>query len=458
MKLAQTVLTTSRVAAAALVFTLALAGCSSESQFPDPTGKGTFRGINAVANSPVVLFRIEEAGRGELVYRTDSESQRIDDFEYNFNFDVRIPEQLDPLRVATVTQKIDPDQDYTFVLVGDINSPDVLTWTSAERIFADGENLTEIRLAHLAESLGTVDVYFVQEGAVPLLGEERGTYSYRDILPAFDVDPGVYSVVVTAEDDPSTVLFESRLGGYAAGSSMIVAVFDSTVDDTSAYTARAVSKTDAATSFSLPDARANTTVQFVQGSEFIGTADIYDDEALANRIVAGLPFAGIEPPIEREGTSNTFYYTPADTTATVLLEQTFSLSQGVRYDLFTLGNADSASGIALQRRRQPVGLYATLSVASTITTEGLEVIQIYVVPPGGSIDDELPRSVTGVALTPPVANLLAGQYDMVFALLEDGVATPLADPVPLDLANGDVARYVLFSTEDPNVIDVQILP
>ena len=455
MKFAQTAIAALSFAAAALT----LAGCSSESQFPNPTGKGTFRAINGVSNTPVVTFRIEESVQENLAYRTGSDGRRIDDFEYNFNFDVSIPGEDDQRRIATTTQKIDADQDYTFALIGDVNSPEVVTWTSAERSFDEGATITEIRLAHLARSLGTVDVYFLADGAEPVLGTARGSYSYRDILPPFDTEAGNYSVVVTAPNDPTTVLFESNPGGYVAGSSMIVAIFDSTVDDTSAYTAQAISKTNIGTSFSMIDARALPTIQFVQGSEFIGTVDIYDDEALTNRIVTALPFGGIEPPIELPGSTNTFYYTPADSTATVLFEETFVLNPGVRHDLFTFGSDGSGFGVAEERNRQPAALYATLAANSTITTAGLELIQIYVVPPGASLEDEIPDTFTGVAVQePPVANLAAGQYELVFALVADGVVTPLADRIPLELANGDVVRYVLFSTEDPNVINPQVLP
>ena len=41
---------------------LLLTACSGESQFPEPTGKGTFRAINAISTSPEMVFRLEEAG------------------------------------------------------------------------------------------------------------------------------------------------------------------------------------------------------------------------------------------------------------------------------------------------------------------------------------------------------------------------------------------------------------
>ena len=458
-----------RLAATTVAALLVLVACSDSQQFPSPTGKGSFRGINAISTSPELAFRIEETTRGGIAYGTVSRTTRIDDFEYNFNFDTFLPGDEERTRVATVRQKIDANKDYTFVATGSTASASVITWITDERTFEEGATVAQIQLAHLADSLGEVDVYFSVEGTTPMLGEERGTYSFGEILPAFDIEPANYTLTVTAPDDPGSVLYESPLAGYVASTALIVAIFDGTVDDTSAITARTLEAgvgTDIGTGTGtgtgavrrLPDARSGSTVRFVQGSEFLGTTDIYDDEGLTNRIVEALPFAGFSDEVERAQGETVLRYTPAGSTETILLEGQISLVQGRRYDYYTFGTSDALFAVGVTRNRQPVDVYAQVGVTNLLVGEENEDLFGYLLAPGETLADRaLPDFSAAYGLPGPNLGVTAGTYDLVFTRsIED--TTPIADPIPLSLSNGDVERFVIFPTPDPNVVDIKPQP
>ena len=114
--------------AALAATTVVLAGCSDSSQFPEPTGKGALRAINAISTSPQFAFRVEESGADNrffvLNYRTASGTIRLDDFSYNFNFEVAFAGATSAERVATVPTQIEANRDYTFVITGAVADPD----------------------------------------------------------------------------------------------------------------------------------------------------------------------------------------------------------------------------------------------------------------------------------------------------------------------------------------------
>ena len=440
--------------------TIALASCGGESQFPEPTGKGSFRAINAISTSPSIDFRLEETSPNAITYRNATTTRRFDDFEYNFNFEVRFaspfPEPADLRRVAIATQRIDANRDYTLVATGSVASPTIITWEADERTFDEGGTVSQIRLAHLAESLGEADVYFTPEGSTPVLGEERGTYSYGQVLPPFDIEQGNFTVTVTAPDDPSTVLYVSSLSGYVAGSALIVAIFDGTADDLAPVRARAI-EAGSGTSASLPDSRFDSSIRFVQGAQSMGTVDIYDDEALTNRIVAGLPYGGFSEEVLRPVGNQTFRYTPADSTETILLEQSISLVRGSRYDSYALGGVDTLFGVGAFRETQPIEIYPQIAVTSTLLPEDLQLLNAYLLEPGQTVADrESPNFLVAAGLVSENLRIFPGAYDLVLTRPEQ--TTPVADPIPLNLANGDLVRFVLFETSDPNLVDVQPQP
>ncbi|MCH8136442.1 MAG: DUF4411 family protein [Proteobacteria bacterium] len=96
----------------ALALLAAAASCTSDSSLPTPTGKGTFRAINAIVGSPSIGFRIEERFLSNVDYKGTTGSNRFDDFFYNFNFEILFLGDLTVTRIATINLKIDANRDY----------------------------------------------------------------------------------------------------------------------------------------------------------------------------------------------------------------------------------------------------------------------------------------------------------------------------------------------------------
>ena len=146
---------------------LALAACTGDSAFPEPTGKGTIRAINAIKSSPDVSFRIEEVLVDAVPFRSASQAQRYDDFSYVFNFEVVFFGASEATRIASPRLKVDANRDYTILLTGTLSNPATTIWEADERTFDGNETVFEMRFAHAAPTLGAVDVYFAAPGVAP---------------------------------------------------------------------------------------------------------------------------------------------------------------------------------------------------------------------------------------------------------------------------------------------------
>lgn len=443
---------------------LALAGCSGGSQFPEPTGKGTYRGINAVADSPALEFRVENAGivtRSPFIdtvgFRSVSAGQQIDDFEYEFNFDYRFPSEDTPRRLASLRQKIDADQDYTFVLTGSMANPSVSVLASAEREFDEADTVFEARFAHLAASLGRVDVYFAAPGTAPVLGNARGTLDFGDILDPQDLPEGQFELIVTAENDPATILYQSISATYAARIRLIVSLFDGTVDDTAPLTARALPASSGAPLLTIPDARFGSTVRFVQASRDVTTADIYDDDMLTNRVIADLEYQDVTDEIPLATGETTFTYTAAGNPGVVQLEPAVTAGTGNRYTLYSIGAGDNVSNIFTVDARRPVPVFAQFNLLNSDVSRP-EGLLVYLLEPGGSIDDGTRPFFSEFGNFTGLLSIVPGDYDVVVTANDAENQTQLAPTIPLTLSEGDVVRLIAFETADPNVVDIRPLP
>ena len=188
-----------------LILSCALAGCA-ETQRQDATGKGSIRGYNALADSFNVNFLIEERSLGVLEYKDGSPVAPFDDLTYSFNFDIAFAGEGGTQRIASVTQTIVKDTDYVFVLAGTVATPEILVWEQPTREWGETETVFEMAFAHLGPTLGPVDVYYALTGTAPVLGNAIGTLAFGERLDEIEFAEGQYELLLTAPNDPSTVV------------------------------------------------------------------------------------------------------------------------------------------------------------------------------------------------------------------------------------------------------------
>ena len=76
-------------------------GCHGESNFPEATGKGRIRAINAIKTSPSMVFLIEERRIDTVAFKGTSRIASQDDLDYIFNVEARLAGDIANTRVAS---------------------------------------------------------------------------------------------------------------------------------------------------------------------------------------------------------------------------------------------------------------------------------------------------------------------------------------------------------------------
>jgi len=428
-----------------------LAACSSESNLPTPTGKGTIRGINAIIASPSITFRIEERLLGNMVYKNGSNGARYDDFDYIFNFEVLFAGDPGLTRIASVPLKVNADKDYSLVISGDLMNPTVTIWEGDERSFDGTETVFETRFAHTAATLGDVDLYFAPDGTAPALGEEIGSLSFGEILPAIDIEEGDYVLILTRAGDPLDILYESDIATYLAQTALLMPFFDGDEVNTGEFIARGFST---AGSLLLPDVTAPPTIRFIQASFDLPNSDVYDDEMLTSLVLSDHAFGEFTDDMQLPIGQTSYTYTTVGDTSAVLFESGIFTIAGNHFNFLVIGEQGARFAQTYVPDRRSVSTFAKLRpyhAALQNTT-----LDFYVVDAGVPIDDENPRLRMLYSLTSPTLALSAGSYDMYATLVDE--KTIVAGPLQIDVVLGDVVEVIIVDTVDPALADFLILP
>lgn len=434
-----------------------LSACGGESSLPEATGKGSVSAINAIATSPEIGFLIEERAQDGINFKENVPPRDWDDLAYTFNFEAVIPPEPGTTRIASEFLDVVANMEYIFLVWGSLSDPTISLWEKPERAFDGSETFFEMRVGNAAQTLGRVDVYFAPEGVAPVLGEQFATLAPGEISATADFESESYVVTVTAEGDPSTVLFQSAPSFIIPIQSVVVTLFEGDANDTSPFAGRIINSSGQSTS--LPDGRSSPTTRYVHATPDLATADVYDDAALTNRIVAGLVFGDATGDIDTPIGEVPLSFTAADNPGAILHETTLTSFIGTRVNFYmtvdTTVDPSALIGARLIVDRRSIETIARLTFFHSAVNH--PEVDLYVVDRGETIDDKLPRQfgLAYRAQTPAIA-LAEGSFDIYVTTVGD--KTILDGPIPFDTVLGGVYEGLLIDRVDPALAEFKILP
>ena len=437
------------MSASVFAFTI-LAGCA-ETQFPEATGKGTINTINAMPASPAVVFRIEERLLGTVGYKGTLGAQSFDDLSYNFNFEYTVLGESEPTRFATQQVDMLADNDYTLVITGSVSAPTITQLERPERVFEDTETVFEVAIAHLSPALGNVDVYIALTGTAPVLGEERAKLSFGERMPEFDLEAEAYEIIITAPDDPATVLYQSEVTTLLARVTYTIGIFDADPSITGNLSVRLISTQGL--SAELPDSNFLPTLRTIHAAFGTVNLDIYRDQDFTAPIVSDLGFGMITGDIPVPAGSPFYTYTAVGNIGMIIEEQIQPVFAGSRVTAILVGMQGSdLTSIVLTDNRRPVETHAKMRLVHAAAN--FERLDLYLVETGTGIADVGPL-IAGLTFSTSsdFAPTIPGDYDFILTLPDD--KNPVAT-ASIDLVAGDVAEVIILDTVDPVVADVVV--
>jgi len=117
--------------------------------------------------------------------------------------------------------------------------------------------------------------------------------------------------------------------------------------------------------------------------------------------------------------------------------------------------ADELTGSQARVDRRSIETLARLTFFHSSINHDL--VDLYVVDAGTSIDDQLPRqiAISRLLQTPPIG-IDAGSYDVY--ITTSGEKTVLDGPISLEAALGDVFEAVLLDRVDPSLAEFKLFP
>ena len=434
---------------ATLAVVTAVSGCS-ESTREVATGKSNIRGINAIVTSPDVSFLIEERNLGNVDFKDNSGFNSFDDLSYNFNFDLLLPGVLNATRLTTQFIDVLADHEYTVVLTGTIANPSSIVWEDPVREWSGTETVFEVFFAHLAPSIGELDVYFATTGTVPVLGQAVGSVSNGDRLPALEFEAAQYELILTPKDDPATIIYQSVPLAAAAQTQVVVAVFDPDPSVLGNVGVNFIAHSGG--SSVLADVNFPPQVRTLHAAFDTGNFDGYFNSDFANIIYSDISFQELSPYAEVFDAVTLLTLTPVGNIGATIHEGDAVASAGTKRTVVLAGEPGALLFITLQDDARPLETFPIMRIVNaSLSTDFLD---IYILPLGTSIDDIIIPQLRGLpSLTNTGFNATStGMLEMTITLV--GEKTPIAAPVILDLANGDTLDTVIVDTVNPGTVEL----
>ncbi|MBM37459.1 MAG: hypothetical protein CMO97_00105 [Woeseia sp.] len=446
-----------------IINTLLIGACedSSESIFIEPTGKGTFRMINAIKAAPTINFTIEQKILAGANYRSSTNLYQYDDLDYQFNFDVRYAGSSFATLLSSQQLNVIADTEYTFLVNGSLENPSITIWEYSDQdanILATSFN---IRFAHTAESFGNLDYYFNLSGETPVIGDVIGTISFGEIMAPINFVEGDYVLTITEEGLPNSIVFQSDVVSLESGARYTITPFDGGENTTGPMIVKyysTITGVGAQNEGAITDINYPSTSEFVNASLEMNAVDIYEGSITASSIpwAADHNFKDITNEVQLPSGNDPFIYVPTGLTSPELINFTVGDNDGndgIRARTFAVGKNNEFEISTYLPDRRPIDTAAKLEIFNA--NSNFNSVDIYVVEADTLIDEQTPiisdvssNSTTGPALLP------ADSYDIY--ITQSSEKNILTGPIRLDVELRDVFSGIIFDEVDPSIVDLQI--
>lgn len=444
-----------------LATALLVGGCSDSDRGDTVTGDGSIRALHAIPNLGPVDFLIEETLLGSVEFQRATGISEYDDLEYTFSFEILLPEDDidEPTELVSRTLNVVSDQEYTFVLSGSLDSPQLFLWQQFgrdwdEEIEEAEDNDTEITVmevsfGHISTVLDAVDIYLEKPGTTPSSTIPRASLSFSEFNPAIELSADEYQLVVTPVGDPDTLLFASEPFTLSAATSALVTLIDDGGFTTADFSVNLLGSNAGS---SLTDINASAAISAMHAALGTGPLDVFDSGDFANPLIEDLSFGVPSPEIDFSEDTLELVVTPADDLGVFLTQNSLSVFEGTYNRLFFVGLPGDVQAVARRYDRSTVATHARIQLFHGAVR--FPTVDVYVV----DLDTDIQL------IGPTYTSVLYGSgFDYrrreadsynIF-VTEPGTNNVIAGPLQVDMEKSE--NYSLVIVDSPNLSAVDLL-
>ncbi|MEM6820175.1 MAG: hypothetical protein AAF578_15455 [Pseudomonadota bacterium] len=440
-----------------LLLLTAVIGAACTDTPEEAAGQGTAQAINAISDVSSVEFLIEETRLETVLFLRTTPFNIFDALEYDFNFDYLSGVTGDQERLASITQTLDVNTAYTFVLHGTAAAPRVTVLQQPERDFDVAGTILEIWFSNFSTTASAVDFYLGQEGFDPATVAPLATgITQTTASGTVEIEAQSGEFVVTEAGNPAAVLFRSEPTGVTAGETLLVTLLDASEEVLGDY---ALSVGGTVSTGLVVDNSALPQAQFTNASFSSGPVDFFQTSDLQNALASNVGPGQITTPVvlpdADDGASFGLTVTPAGNPGVILEEREIVFPDAQNSIVFFSGRqADDSTAILNIPSNQRVVFDATrLGIFNGI--EDADAIEFFLLEEDEEFETERPQAaleslrIQSEAVFPPES------FDMLVVDFFDQVTR--TDRIPLDLLPSTIVWVITLDTADPGVSEIVVL-
>jgi len=415
---------------------LVLASCGGSSydgngngNLGKPITSGFLRLVNTLPDSPTLLAGLDGLTLTRVSFAQATQLQQLASGKYAIDVQYIDPNAVTVTLINKEQTTLEADTQATVFIVGTLN--DRHTKTVVNPLPAITAGNAEVQVMQTVASQSSLDVYLTDAAADIATTPKLTTLAFDQVSDLTTLTAGTnYRLRVTAAGS-TTVLYDSGVFPIADMTRVMFVVVDYFGPGGSGFRVVQLNNQNAT---NFPNEALPVAFRVANMIDDVPSADLYVGPVAGTPTFAGVAFGSVAPLQQFPAGTLACTLTVAGDPATVLFTGNVALTPSeTRTLVLTKGVANAASRITIDNTR-PISSEGQLQIVNAAPSS--TPTDMFLIPPGQLTTNTTAKVVNQPLLSIAGAIAAAGTYDVAFTPTAN--TTPIAGPVPLAIANGDI--------------------
>lgn len=415
---------------------LVLASCGGSSydgngngNLGKPITSGFLRLVNTLPDSPTLLAGLDGLTLTRVSFAQATQLQQLASGKYAIDVQYIDPNAVTVTLINKEQTTLEADTQATVFIVGTLN--DRHTKTVVNPLPAITAGNAEVQVMQTVASQSSLDVYLTDAAADIATTPKLTTLAFDQVSDLTTLTAGTnYRLRVTAAGS-TTVLYDSGVFPIADMTRVMFVVVDYFGPGGSGFRVVQLNNQNAT---NFPNEALPVAFRVANMIDDVPSADLYVGPVAGTPTFAGVAFGSVAPLQQFPAGTLACTLTVAGDPATVLFTGNVALTPSeTRTLVLTKGVGNAASRITIDNTR-PISSEGQLQIVNAAPSS--TPTDMFLIPPGQLTTNTTAKVVNQPLLSIAGAIAAAGTYDVAFTPTAN--TTPIAGPVPLAIANGDI--------------------